>query len=157
MFITTPDLILTPRWQLSLQTLLTFILSLTVTVAQNPINNYAPTVRVNCPETTAGPLVRTFTLQIQVLNTLEAEYIASRESSIISNAWSNWLGNVSDIGCNFPNLQSKFPRIGIAIGGQRYQTAQYAAGVSSGLDWRNDTARVGNWGSLASRVLPRSL
>jgi len=46
-------------------------------VAQNPINNYAPTVNVNCPETTAGPLVRTFTPQFQVLNTLAAEYIAS--------------------------------------------------------------------------------
>ena len=84
--------------------------------------------------------MRTFTPQVQVLNTLEAEYIASRESSIISHAWSNWLGNVSDIGYNFQNLQGKFPRISIAIGGLGYCTAQYAAGVSSGLDWRNDTA-----------------
>jgi len=61
MFITTPDLILTILWQLSLQTLLTFIPSFTVTTAQNPINNYAPTVSMDCPETTAGPLVRTFT------------------------------------------------------------------------------------------------
>jgi len=61
MFMTTPDLILALRWQLTLQTLLTFILIFTVTVAQKPINNYAPTVNVNCPETTAGPLVRTFT------------------------------------------------------------------------------------------------
>jgi len=112
-----------------------------VTVAQNPIDNYAPTASVNCPEITAGPLVRTFTPQVQVLNTLEAEYIASRESSIISNTWFNSLGNVSDIEYNFQNLQGKFPRIGTAIGGQGYRTAQYATGVSSGLDWRNNTVR----------------
>jgi len=139
---TTPALILT------LQTLLTFILSFTVTVAQNPIDNYAPTVSVNCPETTAGPLVRTFTPQGQVLNPLEAEYTASRESSIISNAWSNWLGDASDIGYNFQDLQGKFPRIGIAIGGEGYRTAQYGAGVLSGLDWRNNTAREHGTGGL---------
>lgn len=129
--------------QLALHIILSCILSFTV--AQNPVDTYAPTVNVNCPDT-PNSLVRTFTSQTQVLNTSETDYIASRESYIISNAWSNWLGNASDIGYN---LGGKFPRIGIAIGGEGYRTAQYGAAVLSGLDWRNTTAReVGTGGLL---------
>ncbi|KAG2150555.1 phospholipase B [Suillus clintonianus] len=140
---TTPDIFI------SLQLALHIVLSciLTFTVAQNPVDTYAPTVNVNCPET-SGSLVRTFTPQTQVLNTSEAEYIASRESNVISNAWSNWLGNASDIGYNFEDLQGKFPRIGIAVGGEGYRTAQYGAGVLLGLDWRNTTARDEGTGGL---------
>lgn len=120
---------------------------LSFTVAQNPVDAYAPTVNENCPDT-PNSLVRTFTPQAQVLNTSETEYIASRESYVISNAWSNWLGNASDIGYNFENFEDKFPRIGIAIGGEGYRTAQYGAGVLSGLDWRNSTAREEGTGGL---------
>jgi lysophospholipase len=120
---------------------------LSFTVAQNPVDAYAPTVNENCPET-PNSLVRTFTPQTQVLNTSETEYIASRESYVISNAWSNWLGNASDIGYNFDNFEGKFPRIGIAIGGEGYRTAQYGAAVLSGLDWRNSTARSEGTGGL---------
>ncbi|OJA08670.1 hypothetical protein AZE42_01184 [Rhizopogon vesiculosus] len=140
---TPPDLILT--LQLALQIILTCIIS--STIAQNPVDNYAPTVNTNCPEASAG-LVRTFTPQTQALNTSEAEYISSRESNIISNAWFQWLGNASDIGYNFENLQDKFPRIGIAIGGEGCRTAQYGAGVLSALDWRNSTARDQGTGGL---------
>ncbi|KAG1723798.1 phospholipase B [Suillus lakei] len=138
-----------PDISISLQLALHIILYciLTFTVAQNPVDTYAPTVNVNCPET-SNSLVRTFTPQSQVLNTSETEYIASRESNVISNAWSNWLGNASDIGYSFENLQGKFPRIGIVIGGEGYRAAQYGAAVLSGLDWRNTTAREGGTGGL---------
>jgi len=134
---------------ISLQLTLHIILSCiyTFAVAQNPVDAYAPTVNVNCPET-PDSLVRTFTPQNQVLNTSESEYIGSRESYVISNAWSNWLGNASNIGYNFENLEGKFPRIGIAIGGEGYRTAQYGAAVLSGLDWRNTTAKEGGTGGL---------
>ncbi|KAG0707370.1 phospholipase B [Suillus ampliporus] len=138
---TTPDLFL------SLQLIILSCILHSI-VAQNPVTAYyAPTVNVNCPET-SSPLVRTFTPQSQVLNTSETEYITSRESYVISNAWSNWLGNASDIVNNLETLQGKFPRIGIAIGGEGYRTAQYGAGVLSGLDWRNDTAREQGTGGL---------
>ncbi|KAG2119615.1 phospholipase B [Suillus discolor] len=132
--------------QLALHIILSCILSFTV--AQNPVDTYAPTVNVNCPDT-PNSLVRTFTSQTQILNASETDYIASRESYIISNAWSNWLGNASDIGYDFESLEGKFPRIGIAVGGEGYRTAQYGAAVLSGLDWRNTTAReVGTGGLL---------
>lgn len=133
---------------LQLAFLITLSCILSFTVAQNPVDTYAPTVNVNCPETPNNSLLRTFTPQNQVLNTSETEYIASRESYVISNAWSNWLGNASDIGYNFENLEGKFPRIGIAVGGEGYRTAQYGAAVLSGLDWRNTTAREGGTGGL---------
>ena len=138
----TPDLVLT--LQLALQIVLTCVLGFVV--AQNPVNSYAPTINVNCPS--PGSLLRTFPPHAQPLDTSEAEYISTRESIVISNAWSNWLGNASDIGYNFADLQGKFPRIGIAIGGEGYRTAQYGAGVLSGLDWRNDTARELDTGGL---------
>lgn len=141
---TTRDLFLT--LQLALHIILSCILGLTV--AQNPVNNYAPTVNVNCPQTPTGSLLRTFPPQAQALDTSEAEYIASRESTVIPNAWSNWLGNASDIGYKFKDLQGNFPRIGIAIGGEGYRTAQYGAGVLSALDWRNTTAREMGTGGL---------
>ncbi|KAG2155801.1 uncharacterized protein EDB93DRAFT_52664 [Suillus bovinus] len=43
---------------------------LSFTVAQNPVDTYAPIGNV--------------------LNTSETEYIASRESYVIAKAWSNW-------------------------------------------------------------------
>ena len=139
---TSPDLF--PSLQLALQIILLCILCFTV--AQNPVNEYAPTVSATCPETST--LVRTFTAQTQALNMSETEYIASREFNVISNAWSSWLGNASDIGYSLDNLQGKFPRIGIAIGGEGYRTAQYGAGVLLGLDWRNNTAREQGTGGL---------
>ncbi|KAG2146011.1 phospholipase B [Suillus bovinus] len=130
---------------LALHIILSCVLSFTV--AQNPVDTYAPTVNVNCPET-PNSLVRTFTPQNQILNASETEYITSRESYVITQAWSNWLGNASDIGYDFENLGGKFPRIGIAIGGEGYRTAQFGAAVLSGLDWRNTTARERGTGGL---------
>jgi lysophospholipase len=134
--------------QLALQIILTLTSLLSFTLAQNLVDNYAPTINANCPNTSAGPLVRTFMPQTQVLNTSETEYITSRESNTIPNAWSNWLGNASDIEYNFQDLQGKFPRVGIAIGGDGLRTAQYGAGALSGLDWRNNTAREQGTGGL---------
>lgn len=115
---------------------------------QGSINDYAPTTTTPCPQTSNSILVRTFTPQTQALNPQEQSYINARESSAIHNAWSDWVGNASSIGYSFSLFNASLPRIGIALGGQGYRTAQFGAGVFSALDARNTTAKSSGTGGL---------
>ena len=129
-------------------TLSFFLLLLSSVAAQSSISDYAPTVNVPCPNSANGGLVRTFTPQTQALNPQEASYIAARESNVIPSAWSDWVGNGSSIGYSFSTFYASLPRIGIAVGGQGYRTAQFGAGVFSALDARNSTAKTSGTGGL---------
>ena len=111
--------------------------------------DYAPTVSVSCPNTTATPLVRSFTPSTQSLHPLEAEYINTRQATVIADAWEDWLGDGSEIGYNLSEFKAvNFSKIGIAISGGGYRAAQYGAGVLLGLDGRNQTAVSAGTGGL---------
>ncbi|KAI9569636.1 phospholipase B [Boletus coccyginus] len=116
--------------------------------AQGSITDYAPTINTPCPQAPNGVLVRTFTPETQALNSQEGLYVGARESNIIPSAWSDWVGNGSSIGYSFSQFSQSLPRIGIALGGQGYRTAQFGAGVFSALDARNTTAKITGTGGL---------
>jgi lysophospholipase len=92
--------------------------------------------------------VRTFTPPTQALNPQESSYLGARESNVIPTAWSDWVGDGSSIGYSFSLFNASLPRIGIAVGGQGYRTAQFGAGVFSALDARNTTAKSLGTGGL---------
>ncbi|KAF9241566.1 phospholipase B [Melanogaster broomeanus] len=112
------------------------------------IANYAPTTNVPCPQTSTDVLVRTFTPQTQALNAQEQSYINARESNVIPNAWSDWVGDGTAIGYNLSSFIGSLPRVGIAVGGAGYRAAQFGAGVFSALDARNTTAKTSGTGGL---------
>ncbi|KAF9227378.1 phospholipase B [Gyrodon lividus] len=112
------------------------------------ITDYAPTINAPCPQISNGVLVRTFTPLTQTLNSQEQSYIHARESNVIPNAWSDWVGDGSAIGYSFSSINESLPRIGIAIGGGGYRAAQFGAGVFSALDARNTTAKTSGTGGL---------
>ncbi|KAG8213909.1 phospholipase B [Butyriboletus roseoflavus] len=127
---------------------LSFLLSISSVAAQGSIADYAPTLNVPCPQTSNGVLVRTFTPQNQALNPQEGSYVAARESKVIPNAWSDWVGNGSAVGYDFSLFNASLPKLGIALGGEGYRTAQFGAGVFSALDARNNTAKSLGTGGL---------
>ncbi|EJD02796.1 phospholipase B [Fomitiporia mediterranea MF3/22] len=110
--------------------------------------DYAPQVSVTCPDTSATPLVRVFTPQTQALHPLEANYISERESTVIANAWEEWLGDGSAIGYNLSAFGGNYSRVGIAIAGGGYRAAQLGAGVLSGLDARDEVAKKAGTGGF---------
>jgi lysophospholipase len=119
---------------------------------QGSITDYAPIINAPCPQTNDGVLVRTFTPQTQALNSQEQSYINARESSVIPNAWSDWVGDGSGIGYNLSSFGGSLPRIGVAVGGGGYRAAQFGAGVFSALDARNITAKTSGTGGLLQVV-----
>lgn len=127
---------------------LLFAFQISSAVAQGSVTDYAPTTNAPCPQTSNSVLVRTFTPQTQALNPKEWSYITARESTPIHSAWSDWVGNGSAIGYNISMFNAFLPRIGIALGGQGYRTAQFGAGVFSALDARNSTAKSLGTGGL---------
>ena len=112
------------------------------------VSDYAPLVNQPCPNTTTDPLLRVFTPQTQTLHPGEAAYVDTRLTTVIPNEWKNWVGDGSGIGYNLSAFNDSFPRIGIAISGGGYRAAQYGAGVLSGLDARNDSAKQAGTGGL---------
>lgn len=124
------------------------LLLISSVAAQGSIADYAPTVNAPCPQTSNGVLVRTFTPPTQALNPQESSYLGARESNVIPTAWSDWVGDGSSIGYSFSLFNASLPRIGIAVGGQGYRTAQFGAGVFSALDARNTTAKSLGTGGL---------
>ncbi|KAI0092923.1 phospholipase B [Irpex rosettiformis] len=123
------------------------------TLAQNegsPID-YAPLVNQSCPDTNTAPLIRQFTPETQSLHPDESSFINARLKDVIPQAWADWIGDGSKIGYNqsvvdfFKNNSAK---IGISISGGGYRAAQYGAGVLSGLDARNDSAKQAGTGGL---------
>lgn len=127
---------------------LPFVLQISSVIAQGSVTDYAPTVNAPCPQASNGVLVRTFTPQTQALNPQEGSYITARESNVVPSAWSDWVGNGSAIGYNFSLFNASLPRIGVALGGEGYRTAQFGAGVFSALDARNNTAKSLGTGGL---------
>lgn len=112
------------------------------------VTDYAPLVNQPCPNTTTDPLLRVFTPRDQSLHPGEAAYVDTRLTTVIPNEWKNWVGDGSAIGYNLSAFNSSFPKIGIAISGGGYRAAQYGAGVLSGLDARNDSAKQAGTGGL---------
>ena len=114
------------------------------------VTDYAPLVNQPCP---TNPLLRVFTPHNQTLHPGEAAYVDTRLATVIPNEWKNWLGDGSDIGYNLSAFNNSFPKIGIAVSGGGYRAAQYGAGVLSGLDARNDSAKQAGTGGLLQVAL----
>jgi lysophospholipase len=122
------------------------LLSFTTSVlGQGRVTNYAPQANVSCP---VDPLVRVFTPVNQSLNPQEVAYINARETTVLPAAWEAWIGNGSAIGYNLSSFAGNYSRIGIAFSGGGFRASQYSAGVMSGLDARNDTAKTAGTGGL---------
>ena len=109
---------------------------------------YAPTIGSLCPNITQDPLLREFTAETQALHPQESTYVHTRESTVIPNAWQDWLGNGSQIGYDVSALSKNLSRVGIAFSGGGFRAAQYAAGVTSALDARNSSAKSSGTGGL---------
>ncbi|KIM83371.1 hypothetical protein PILCRDRAFT_819610 [Piloderma croceum F 1598] len=120
----------------------------TLVAAQSAVLQYAPSTMVQCPDVSTQPLLRVFTPQSQAIHPLEMDYIQSKESNVLPNAWTAWIGNASQIGYNSPEFGGNYSKIGMAISGGGYRVAQYGAGVISALDARNDSARAAGTGGL---------
>lgn len=118
--------------------------------AQNPIDAYAPNTNGNCPDVSTSPLIRVFTPQTQVLNAEEALYVKTRQSTVIPKAWQDWIGNGSAIGYDLSALSGggNWSTVAIAFSGGGFRAAQYGAGVISGIDSRNDSAKAAGTGGL---------
>lgn len=113
------------------------------------ITDYAPLVNQPCPNVTTNPLLRVFEPNSQSLHPREEEYVNTRLATVIPKEWENWIGDGSAIGYNLSSFNSTgFPKIGIAISGGGYRAAQYGAGVLSGLDARNESAKAAGTGGL---------
>jgi lysophospholipase len=139
--------LLTKR-QLMLRRYLSTLVLAGVVYAQS-ITDYAPLVNQPCPNVATDPLLRLFTPLNQSLNPGEDEYVDTRLTTVILNEWQNWLGDGSAIGYNLSSFNSTgFPKVGMAISGGGYRAAQYGAGVLSGLDARNESAKAAGTGGF---------
>jgi lysophospholipase len=140
--------------------------------AQGTPPDYAPKTNVQCPDTNKTPLIRVrtcphmfspppapltprpiaplqvFTPQNQSLNANEQAYVTQREATVIRQAWSDWIGDGSALGYDLSKFNNNYSRVGIAVSGGGYRAAQYGAGVLSGLDARNDSAKAAGTGGM---------
>jgi lysophospholipase len=131
-------------------TLLLPLLALLGSAVGNSKSNldYAPTTNVQCPDVSAGPLIRVFTPQSQSLHPDEDTYVKHRRANVIPNAWKDWLGDASQIGYDLSTLQGAYPQVAIALSGGGYRAAQYGAAVLNALDGRNTSAKSAGTGGL---------
>ncbi|KAL0956276.1 hypothetical protein HGRIS_002434 [Hohenbuehelia grisea] len=116
--------------------------------AAGSVTDYAPNVNVQCPDISTQPIVRVFTPQNQSLHPREKEYVETRQSTTIADAWKDWLGDGSAISYNTTAFTGQFPKIGLAIPGGGLRAAMYAAGCLSALDARNESAKAAGTGGL---------
>ena len=121
------------------------LLALVVGAYAGSVTDYAPRVNQPCP---TDPLIRVFTPQNQSLHPREQDYVNTRLSQVIPNEWKNWVGNGTSIGYSLDAFGGNFSKIGIAVSGGGYRAAQFGAGVFSGLDARNDSAKAAGTGGL---------
>jgi lysophospholipase len=128
--------------------LLLLLLRCNLLAAQGSVTDYAPQINVPCPDVETAPLLRVFTPETQSLHPQEAWYIEQRESTVIPAAWEGWLGDGSGIDYNLSAFVGHFPRIGVAFSGGGLRAAQYGAGVVSGIDARNASAKAAGTGGL---------
>jgi len=139
----------------------TLVLTGVVSAFNGSVADYAPLVNQPCPNITTDPLLRTFTPQNQSLHPREEEYVTTRQTTVVPDAWRDWIGDGSAIGYNLSalvdvsggngttaNATGNFPKLGIAISGGGYRAAQYGAGVLSALDARNDSGKAAGTGGL---------
>ena len=118
--------------------------------------DYAPVTAVQCPDVNATPLVREFTADTQELHPREVEFVQQRESTVVKQAWYDWVGDgdpsgdgQSDLGYDLKQLEAaNFSRVGIAFSGGGYRAAQYGAGVLKGLDARDEDSKNAGTGGL---------
>ncbi|KAI0066051.1 phospholipase B [Artomyces pyxidatus] len=127
--------------------LLALVLS-TLADDEGAVTDYAPATNQPCPDITTAPLLRVFTPLNQTLHPREAGYVNTRFTQVIPSEWTNWAGDGSAIGYNLSVFGNNYTKIGIAISGGGYRAAQYAAGVISGLDARNESAKAAGTGGL---------
>ena len=124
-------------------------LALAGVVYAGSITDYAPLVNQICPNVATDPLLRVFTPLNQSIHPREEEYVNTRLTTVIPNEWKNWIGDGSAIGYDLSSFNSSdFPKIGFAISGGGLRAAQYGAGVLSGLDARNESAKAAGTGGL---------
>jgi lysophospholipase len=151
----------------------TLALTGVVYALNSSVADYAPLVNQPCPNVTTDPLLRVFTPKNQTLHPREEEYVDTRLSTVIPDAWKDWIGDGSAIGYNLSafvdvsgggngngngnatgatganvTTTKRFPKIGIAVSGGGYRAAQYGAGVLSALDARNDSAKAAGTGGF---------
>jgi lysophospholipase len=92
--------------------------------------------------------LQVFTPQNQSLNANEQAYVTQREATVIRQAWADWIGDGSALGYDLSKFNNNYSRVGIAVSGGGYRAAQYGAGVLSGLDARNDSAKAAGTGGM---------
>jgi lysophospholipase len=113
------------------------------------VTDYAPQTNVECPDLSTAPLIRSFSPQNQSLHPAEQEYVTTRRNTVVSSAWTDWLGDGSSLGYNLSSFNaSQFPNIGLAIPGGGLRAAQYGAAVLQALDARNSSAKAAGTGGL---------
>jgi Lysophospholipase catalytic domain. len=143
--VSTTDTMLPPRPPFLLVLCITFA---TLGASQDSVDDYAPNTNAQCPDLSTTSLIRVFTPQNQSLHPRETEYVNTRTTSVLPDAWKAWLGDGSAVSYNLSAFQGKFPKVGIAIPGGGLRAAQYGAGCLSGLDARNESAKAAGTGGL---------
>jgi lysophospholipase len=113
------------------------------------VTDYAPKTDVRCPD---SDLVRVFSPDQQSLHPDEVSYIKARESTTVLEAWKSYVGDGSGIGYKISDFNGDFPRVGLAISGGGHRAAQYAAGVISALDARNESSKAAGTGGVLQLV-----
>lgn len=120
-----------------------------VATLASQVTDYAPQTNVECPDLSTAPLIRSFSPQNQSLHPAEQEYVTTRRTTVISPAWTDWIGDGSSLGYNLSSFNaSLFPNIGLAIPGGGLRAAQYGAAVLQALDARNASAKAAGTGGL---------
>ncbi|KAI0313930.1 phospholipase B [Amylostereum chailletii] len=117
-------------------------------VCASTVEDYAPITNVACPNVSTHPLIRTFSPTDQSLHPDEEAYINAKNATILPDQWRAWLGDGSAIGYNLSVFEGHLPRISISISGGGERAALYGAGVISGIDARNESAKAAGTGGL---------
>ncbi|KAF8894137.1 phospholipase B [Infundibulicybe gibba] len=118
------------------------------TGGQGQVTDYAPSTNTECPDLSKTSLIRVFTPQNQSIHPQEAEYIKSRNDTVLPDAWNTWLGDGARLSYNLTAFQNHFPAVGLAIPGGGLRAALYGAGTLSALDARNDSSKAAGTGGL---------
>jgi hypothetical protein len=116
--------------------------------SQDSVTDYAPSMNVECPDLSRTSLIREFTPENQTLHPQEVEYINTRASTVLPDAWKEWLGGSNaKHGYDLTKFQT-LPKVGLAIPGGGLRAALYGAACLNALDARNDSAKAAGTGGL---------
>jgi len=133
------------------------LLALLLATVQTATGDYTPTF---------GPCPHGFSLvrlagpspDQQHLSSGERDYVNSRRSEVLPQAWQSYLANVLATNVSLPgyvssilggNTHASGPNFGIAVSGGGYRAATFGAGVLNVLDGRNaSSVNVGTGGLL---------